>query len=218
MNTKLDWEGVGEKHGHWVQVGPAFRVRLSQRTLHRYAVFECECGRTAALYIPNVITGKSTRCLDCKAIARTRHGLANSPEYQSWVGMRHRCLNPGCDCFENYGGRGITICERWIDSVETFIEDMGPRPSLKHSIDRIDVNGNYEPSNCRWATPQEQTQNRRNTRYVMVDGERRRLWDECLRLGIKPVTVWARMRNGMSPEEAIADPRDLRRTIDRLKT
>lgn len=77
--------------------------------------------------------------------------------------MLNRCLNPNNDAFQNYGGRGITVCERWLAAYENFLADMGRRPSSGHSIDRIDVDGNYEPTNCRWATAQQQQSNRRNT-------------------------------------------------------
>jgi hypothetical protein len=79
---------------------------------------------------------------------------------ETWKGMRQRCGNKNNTSYKNYGGRGISICKRW-ESYENFIKDMGPKPSPRHSIDRINVNGNYEPSNCRWATPSQQTKNRR---------------------------------------------------------
>ena len=83
------------------------------------------------------------------------------PGYAIWHGMRQRCLNPNHASWKNYGGRGIQVCERWRRSFADFVADMGPRPSPTHSIDRIDVNGNYEPGNCRWATPFQQSQNKR---------------------------------------------------------
>jgi len=89
------------------------------------------------------------------------HGLSNSLTYKSWEGIKNRCLNENTPYFKYYGGRGITVCERWKNSFLAFYEDMGPRPSKDHSIDRIDVNGNYEPGNCKWSTKSEQSLNRR---------------------------------------------------------
>lgn len=93
----------------------------------------------------------------------TKHRKCGTPEYVSWQSMRGRCLNPNDDAYPHYGGRGITICERW-ESFENFLTDMGPRPA-EHSLDRIDPDGNYEASNCRWADDLTQGRNRRGTRY-----------------------------------------------------
>ncbi len=92
-----------------------------------------------------------------------RHGMENIPENKVWKHMKERCYNPNNTSYKYYGGRGITVCGRWLHSFSTFYEDMGPRPTKNHQIDRKENDGNYEPDNCRWATHIEQARNKRNT-------------------------------------------------------
>lgn len=96
-----------------------------------------------------------------------KHGMYRTPTYRSWRAMLSRCENPNATGYGRYGGRGITVCDRWRADFTAFLADMGERPSIDHSIDRIDTDGNYEPSNCRWATRSEQQQNKR--RYTHGD-------------------------------------------------
>lgn len=91
------------------------------------------------------------------------------PEYSIWAGIIARCTNANLKAYRRYGGRGIKVCDRWVQDFENFYADMGPRPSAKHSIDRIDNDGNYEPSNCRWATPREQILNRSSAHNIWTD-------------------------------------------------
>ena len=90
-----------------------------------------------------------------------RHGMRYTSEYKSWCEMKYRCFNLNCERYSDYGGRGITVCDEWKGSFSIFYNDMGDKPSDKHSLDRIDNNGNYEPSNCRWATDEQQARNQR---------------------------------------------------------
>jgi len=92
---------------------------------------------------------------------RVPHKDSQTPEYASWEHMKDRCYNQNCNRYYLYGGRGIKVCERWRNSYVAFLKDMGRKPSHIHSIDRLDTNGNYEPSNCKWSTPKEQANNRR---------------------------------------------------------
>lgn len=165
---------------------------------------DCECGGSTNARGTALRAGHYQSC-GCLQGNRT-HGLSNCQEYESWRAIRQRCLNSKCKSFKNYGGRGIAICNRWLESFENFLADMGHAPAPRMQIDRIDNNGNYEPSNCRWATVKEQSRNRRNNHFVTVDGQEMVLMDACIKYGIGHPTVLYRMRNGWSCEDAIKTP------------
>jgi hypothetical protein len=120
------------------------------------------------------------------------HGMSYSPEYRAWQAMRQRCLNSKCESYKDYGARGIAICDRW-SSFQSFYSDMGPRPSPKHSIDRRDNDGNYEPSNCTWSTKVRQSNNRRDNRRVAFNGRTQACADWAREIGIKPATLYDRL-------------------------
>ena len=120
--------------------------------------------------------------------------------------MLTRCRNPRAESFAAYGGRGIRVCERWAESFDAFLEDMGRRPSRKHTIDRIEKNGHYEPGNCRWATQREQQRNRRNNVYLELNGNRRLLCEWAETTGLTINIIWLRLRRGWSVERALTEP------------
>jgi hypothetical protein len=120
--------------------------------------------------------------------------------------MTSRCVNPANDAYQAYGGRGIAVCDRWQDFA-AFAEDMGPRPSPLHTIDRRNNNGNYEPDNCRWATPSEQQRNRRNNRLLTLNGETLCLAEWAERLGITDDMIRQRLdKLGWTIEQALTTP------------
>lgn len=125
---------------------------------------QCSCGATTIVTGKNLLRGitRSCGCLHREGMSALfkRHGMTRTKVHQAWKAMHQRCSNPNRKHYQHYGGRGISVCERWA-TFENFYEDMGDPPSDRHSIDRIDVDGNYEPSNCRWATWSEQIRNRR---------------------------------------------------------
>ena len=144
----------------------------------------CDCGARKVVLLNNLRNGRTTSCgcwqREATSVASLTHGLTGTAGWRAWCEMKRRCYNPDCRHFKNYGGRGIKVCERWLESFEHFLEDMGNRPSPEHSIDRHPNNdGDYEKSNCRWATISEQARNRRNNHMVTINGE------------TKPIAAWS---------------------------
>ena len=145
----------------------------------------CECGNERILKGTVINKGiiKSCGCMQGRW-GRNCHGMRNTPEYNAWCAMRDRCYNSNYEFYRHYGGRGIAVCSRWRWSFENFFADMGKRPSPLHSLDRIRVNGNYTPKNCRWATKKEQGGNKRNNRWIEFDGKKMILNDWAKYIGI----------------------------------
>ena len=125
----------------------------------RRVVVQCECGIIKTVDYYSIKNGLTKSC-GCERKNNLKHSLCNSPEYRSWNGMKIRCTNPSHKQYKDYGGRGITVCYEWLNSFQNFYNDMGKRPNGK-TLDRINNNKGYEPSNCRWASPKEQAQNKR---------------------------------------------------------
>lgn len=130
-----------------------------------------------------------------------RHYLL--PEYRSWMQMKQRCYNSKSDQYYCYGARGIVVCQRWLDSFENFLKDMGNKPERSYTIDRIDVNGNYEPSNCRWATSIEQANNRRDNKWIIYKGKKYTISNFARLFKVKVGTVFADLRRGLAEEQII---------------
>lgn len=171
-------------------------------------VCRCDCGETRSVATDKLNSGntKSCGCLQRdKAGARLRtHGACQTPEYRVWRSIRERCrLRP----HPRYGGRGIDVCDRWFDSFQAFIADMGKRPTPKHTLERIDGDRNYEPSNCKWATWIEQNNNKAGIRKVTLNGKADTIANWCRRLRISKNTVSNRIHNlGWSYEDALTKP------------
>ena len=166
-----------------------------------YWLCECDCGKSKVLQGSDVSSG---RRMSCGCYYRTRlvkHGHTiggESSEYLAWCNMKTRCYYKEYNQYYRYGGRGIKVCDRWLDSFENFLFDMGKKPSPKHSLDRIDNDGNYEPSNCRWSTPKQQIRNSNIVRLITYNGETKSIVEWSKILGINPSTIKNRLNYGFS--------------------
>lgn len=181
-------------------------------------LFRCFCGKAFEAIRGDVNRGhtKSCGCLvrtdDHRNLASTRstkHGMSNTPTWNSWSAMRKRCLNRNDKDYKRYGSKGITICAEW-DSFDIFFRDMGNRPEGK-TLDRIDTLGNYGPSNCRWATATEQANNRTTTNILTFIGTTHAVAEWARILEVKEDTLANRVRHGWSTEQVLTTPINGRR-------
>lgn len=170
---------------------------------------KCACGKDTQTNATKLRGGLIVSCgchrNEMSKRAKT-HGLSRIPEHAVWNTMKQRCDNPKSTSFAHYGARGIKVCQRWADSFEAFLADMGRRPSVHHSIDRFpDNNGNYEPGNCRWATRSEQQRHKRSNITVEWKGTTMTLAECCEKAGMtdRYATVWWRIRHGQTIEDAV---------------
>ncbi len=192
---------IGKQFGHVVVLGWGPPVGKT------HPMWRCKCTLCGTEFLRKVPHRKTPRC-QCQ---HRKHGHAKSrrkppsPEYTSWAGMIQRCHNPKSPDFERYGGRGIVVCERWRTSFQSFLADMGPRPSKRHTIERRDGSKGYTPDNCRWATWTEQARNRRGNRLITVGGATRTLAEWAERSGISIFCLWRRLKKGWTAERAVCE-------------
>lgn len=186
-------------------------VRFVGRSKWRVAYWECLCSCGNRRYVSQtpLLRGDSVCCgctmAEHQRLKHTTHGKSHTPEYGAWKAMLHRCQSPKDARYKDYGGRGISVCDRW-QNVDSFISDMGSRPSPKHTLDRIDNDGDYCPENCRWVVRSVQDNNKRNNRYLVHSGLTLTISEWSRRTGICVSLIRQRLRKGRTTAEALETP------------
>ena len=198
-------EEIGKKYNHWTILKKVESNKYGQPKW----LCMCDCGNLKKLYLPRIKNGysKSCGCYRTEFLAKknSKHGMSNSRIYKIWNGMKRRCYTKTNTMYKHYGNRGIKLCDEWLDKENGFINfynwaiKNGYQDNL--SIDRIDVNGNYEPYNCRWVTQKVQSNNTRRNVYITYNGETHTLkeWSDLLKLNYK--MVFNRYQKGFSLQE-----------------
>ena len=199
---------TGRRYGFWTVLG--FGEKYQGRLMTWLC--RCECGTTRSIR-PQALRGGTSHCCGCTTQFRVhpKHGGARQksgrfPEYNVWLNMRERCFRPTNSAYRNYGARGITVCERWKDSFENFLADMGPRPSPEHSLDRIDNEGDYTNENCRWTTRDIQNRNSRHNSMLEAFGKRMCAKDWARSIGVHEATIHNRLKAGWPLEDVLGTP------------
>lgn len=196
MGKKLE-DLTGRTYGRLVILGDSGERKHSKRLW----TCKCTCGTIRLVPTQALKSGNTTSC-GCYRIERiTKHGMSYSRVYRIWDGMLQRCTNSNHTEYANYGGRGISVCDSWKDFM-VFLADMGESPEGL-SLDRIDVNGNYEPSNCKWSTSVEQANNKRTNKILEYNGEKLTLSQWAKKLSINYSTLSNRISTGWTIEKAL---------------
>lgn len=200
MGTKV-LNICGERYGRLVAI-----KRVSSRKQSTFWLFKCDCGAQKEISLTSVRRGhsKSCGCLNIDSLqGRAVHGMRKLSSYTVWQSMKERCYNKNYKSYMHYGGRGISVCDRWRNSFVNFFEDMGDRPNDK-SLDRIDNDGNYEPSNCRWTSKKVQRQNQRGIKLYPFENELLTIAEIARRSGVTYENLFYRIsQRKCDPEYAV---------------
>lgn len=194
---------VGQRFGKLVVVGRDTSPSGTKRKRVKW-VCQCDCGNTSSVTSDNLKSGTTTSCGCAKFTAKLIHGMTGTPTYKAWDGMIQRCTNPNDAKYSDYGGRGISICDRWR-VFSNFLEDMGVKPE-GYELERMDNNRGYNPENCKWATRKEQNRNKRNSRLLTLGDETLCVTEWADRVGINYNTIIERLGRGWSVEKALTTP------------
>lgn len=198
---------TGQRFGYLLVI----RFAEMGKDSHSRWVCRCDCGMEKIILRVNL--GRGTKSCGCHRRERnTTHGLYGTVEHKSWANMLMRCRNPNIPDAKHYVLRGITVCDRWR-KFENFIADMGPKPSPKHTIERIDNDGNYEPENCKWATRAEQMRNIRSNHLLTFNGKIQCMAAWASETGISRRAILDRLNRGWAVERALTTSTKTRRVV-----
>lgn len=180
--------------------------RAESRGKQTYWLCQCSCGTEKEICAYNLTKGLTNSC-GCLSVEKftdrsKTHGLSNSREYQIWMGIKARCTCETNSAYKYYGAKGVKVCDAWLNSFEQFLADMGEAPEGM-SIERIDVSGNYEPSNCKWATQEEQANNKTNNRFITWRGKTMTAAQWGRKVGLCSHTILRRLRDGWSVDRTL---------------
>lgn len=189
---------VGEVYGMLTVVGDIIR----RKSMLRIVQCKCACGADFWAYPPNLVSGNTK---SCGCLKYTRSGLSNTPTWRSWQGMMSRCYKENNKSYRDYGARGIMVYEPWHD-YETFLAAVGEKPSVNHSIERLNNNANYEPGNVVWAVRKQQNNNTRKNVRIELNGRTQTMAQWCEELNLPYGTIQARRASGWSDEDALTTP------------
>ncbi len=167
----------------------------------------CDCGNTKNVITAKLNNGHTKSCgcfrKDKTSSSFKNHGATGTLTYKRWKSMQSRCHSVNSKSYQNYGGRGIKVCEQWLYSFDNFLKDMGECPSAEYTLERINNQGNYEPLNCKWATKKEQNRNTSRNRLIQYKGETHCIGEWAEILGISKNTIYKRLYRGLSIDEAL---------------
>lgn len=214
-------DGKSNKHGWRFKdltgrvCGRLVVVRFSRSNRHGSSMWTClcdptlgGCGTQCEVLAGSLLNGRTQSCgcllRDIVKTTNKTHGHSYSGTYSSYNAMKQRCTNPNNRAFHNYGGRGIRVCERWLNSFDDFLADMGTRPDGEYEIDRIDNSKDYEPGNCRWVTRSAQSRNNRRTRMLTHGGRTQCMSDWSAETGVPIPTIHRRLKVGWSVDRALS--------------
>ena len=191
----------GIMKGNYPVRSETFRIGKS-----RFVLVRCSCGKLKSVEISSLMGRNKCQCQrETFGASDKSHHLYHT--YNSWSSMRKRVLSEKHEAHHNYGGRGISICDRWVDSFDAFYADMGKRPSKTHSLDREDNDGDYCKENCRWATQKEQDFNKRTNKLVVFRGREAPVAEHAASMGIEQTIVHKRLNRGWGVDAALTYPR-----------